>query len=90
VKIVFDPAKRDLVLRNRGLDFASAREVFGDRHMTAPDDRRDYGEERFITVGALAGRVVAIVWTARGDARRVISMRYAHAKEARRWRVAVD
>ena len=90
MKIVFDPAKRDLALRHRGLDFASAGEVFRDGHATAPDDRRDYGEARFITVGRLSGRVVAMVWTPRGDARRVFSMRYAHAKEARRWRADLD
>ena len=90
MKITFDAAKRDVVLRERGIDFASAAEVFAARHVTAPDDRRDYGEARFITVGALADRVVAIVWTPRGDARRVISMRYVHAKEAKRWRVNLD
>ena len=50
----------------------------------------DYGEDRFITIGALAGRLVVIVWTPRDDSRRVISMRYAHAKEARRWRAGLD
>jgi hypothetical protein len=85
VKIDFDPAKRELALRHRGLDFALAAEVFEGRQATAPDDRRDYGEPRFITVGSMAGRVVVVVWTPRGDARRVISMRYAHAKEVRRW-----
>jgi hypothetical protein len=86
VKIVFDPVKRGLVLRRRGLDFASAADVFDSRHATASDDRRDYGEPRFITAGELAGRLVVIVWTPRGDDRRVISMRYAHAKETRLWR----
>ena len=90
MKITFDPAKRDLTLRYRGLDFASAAEVFAGRHATAPDDRMDYGEDRFITIGVLAGRPVVIVWTPRGDSRRVISMRYAHAKEARRWRARLD
>jgi hypothetical protein len=90
VKIDFDPAKRDLALRHRGLDFASAAEVFDSRHVTAPDERRDYGEARFITAGELAGRVVVIVWTPRGEARRVISMRYAHEKEVRRWRARLD
>ena len=77
-------------LSEHALDFASAGEVFEGRHATAPDARKDYGEERFISVGWLAGRVVVIVWTARGDSRRVISMRYAHAKEARRWLASLD
>ena len=88
--IEFDPAKRALVLARRGLDFASAAELFAGRHASAPDERRDYGEPRFISVGTLAGRVVVIVWTPRGKARRVISMRYAHAREARRWRLELD
>ena len=90
MNITFDPVKRDLTLRHRGLDFRSAAEVFSGRHATAPDDRIDYGEDRFITVGTLAGRVVVIVWTPRGESRRVISMRYAHAKEARYWRASLD
>ena len=90
VKITFDPVKRASVLRHRGLDLAHAAEVFAGRHATAADDRRDYGEPRFITAGLLAGRVVVIVWTPREDARRSISMRYAHAKEARRWRERLD
>ena len=90
MEITFDAAKRDLVPRNRGLDFASATQVFAARHVTASDDRRDYGEARFISVGVLAGRIVAIVCTPRGNARRIISMRYVHAQEAKRWRVALD
>jgi uncharacterized DUF497 family protein len=64
--------------------------VFAGRHATAPDERRDYGEPRFITAGALDGRLVVIVWTPRGSARRIISMGYGHANEARRWADALD
>ena len=90
MRITFDPAKRAATLAHRGLDFAEAAEVFAGAHATAPDDRRDYGEPRFITAGHLRGRFVVIVWTPRGKARRVISMRYGHAEEARRWTEALD
>ena len=30
------------------------------------DERRDYGELRFITAGTLDGRTVVLVWTPRG------------------------
>ena len=84
--ITFDPAKRDLTLKHRGLDFARAAEVFGGRTITVPDDRFDYGESRFITAGYLGDRMVIIVWTARGESRHVISMRHCHAKEEKYWR----
>ena len=86
MKISFDPAKRDLALGFRGLDFARAGEVFAGRTATVVDDQRDYGETRFITAGHLDGRLVVMVWTQRGEARRIISMRHCHAKEEKIWR----
>lgn len=73
--VSFDPAKRDATLANRGLDYAEIE-----------DDRRDYGEQRYITAGYLDGRMVVMVWTPRGNTRRIISMRYAHEREAEHWR----
>ena len=56
-----------------------------------PQDRRfDYPETRMITAGHLRGRLVIIVWTQRGDVRHIISMRYCHEKEEKRWRVHLD
>jgi uncharacterized protein len=86
VKISFDPRKRDRTLQHRGLDFARADEVFACRTATVVADRRDYGETRFITAGHLDGRLVVTVWTQRGEARHVISMRHCHAKEEEIWR----
>jgi hypothetical protein len=53
-------------------------------HLTRIDDRRDYGEPRFISAGRLDERIVVIVWTPRGRARRVISMRKANEREIKR------
>jgi uncharacterized DUF497 family protein len=86
MEITFDPAKRDLTLRFRGLDFARAGEVFAGRTATVVDERRDYGEIRFITAGHLDERLVVMVWTQRREARRIISMRHCHAKEEEIWR----
>jgi uncharacterized DUF497 family protein len=86
VKITFDPAKRDRTLAERGLDFADAAQVFAGRYTVLPDDRQDYGEPRFISAGHLRGRMVVLVWTPRDGARRIISMRHAHAKEEALWR----
>lgn len=90
MRIGFDPAKRLRVLEERGIDFREAGDVFAGRHATVPDQRRDYGEDRFITVGRLRNRLVVMVWTARGATRRIISMRYCHAKEAKAWAQHLD
>lgn len=81
VKIEFDACKRDKTLEERGLDFARAGDVFEGRHFTGQDTRQDYAEDRFITVGLLDARVVVLVWTPRGEARRIISMRKANDRE---------
>ena len=73
--------KRRETLTRRGLDMARAAEVFEGRTLTVQDDRRDYGEERFITIGFLDQRMVVVVWTARNGTRRVISMRKANERE---------
>ncbi|MDP2409034.1 MAG: BrnT family toxin [Pseudolabrys sp.] len=86
MKITFDPSKRDLTLKERGLDFARAAELFAAPTATIVDDPFAYGEVRFITAGHLDGRLVVTVWTPRDEARHVISMRHCHAKEEEIWR----
>ncbi|HEY6982682.1 BrnT family toxin [Reyranella sp.] len=81
MKIEFDTVKRQATLVARGLDMAAAGQVFEGPTLTVEDDRRDYGEVRFITIGLFAGRMVVLVWTPRGAARRVISIRKANGKE---------
>ncbi len=77
----FDEVKRDVMLRARGLDMARAGEVFAGSTLTVEDDRRDYGEHSFITVGFLDVAMVVVVWTPRDGARRIISMRKANERE---------
>ena len=81
MRITFDPNKRDWTLRERGLDFAEAAEVFAKPTADEIDSRQDYGEVRIVTAGYLRGRMVIVVWTPRGDARHVISMRKANDRE---------
>lgn len=84
MRITFDRTKRERTLQERGLDFRQAKEVFDGPHLTRPDERKDYGELRFISAGKLSGRFVIIVWTPRGKARRIISMRKANEREIKR------
>jgi uncharacterized DUF497 family protein len=71
MEISFDPDKRAETLANRGLDFADAEKVFSGKVATKADTRFEYGEDRFITAGYLAGRCVVIGWTPRDGTRRV-------------------
>ena len=73
------------MLAEHRLDFADAGLVFAGVTATIQDMRRDYGEDRYITIGHLRGRCVVLVCTSRGNARRIISMRYAHASEEAQW-----
>lgn len=77
----WDPIKRAKTLAERGLDFAEAEAVFNGHHFTRADNRKVYGEPRFITAGWIGNRFVVLVWTPRDDGRRIISMRYGHADE---------
>ncbi len=86
MRITCDPAKRQLTLDERGLDLLRAKEVFAGPHFTRTDDRQDYGEPRFITAGWLDARLVVFAWTPRGAARRIISMRHSHEREAKKLR----
>lgn len=88
--IEFDSAKREQTLIDRGLDFADAPKIFSGKHFSLADDRADYGEQRFISVGKLADRIVVLIWTPRGEVRRIISMRYANEREKPRYAQHLD
>lgn len=81
MRVEFDPTKRAKTLAERNLDFARAVDVFAGLHFTAQDARQVYVEDRFITVGMLDARLVVLVWTPRGEVRRIISMRKANDRE---------
>lgn len=69
-----DP-KRRANLKKHGLDFADVERVFAGATFTFEDDREDYGEQRWVTLGLLGDKVVVTVHTETEDEIRVISMR---------------
>ena len=87
--IEFDPAKRDKTWLERGLDFAQAGQVFAGRYLTMQDLRETYQEPRYVSIGTLGSRMVVLVWTQRGTARRIISMRKANDREIARYTKAL-
>ena len=84
VRIVYDPAKRERTLAERGLDFEDAETVFQGVTIEVEDTRKDYGERRVLCFGLLAGRLVVVGYTPRGAVRHVFSMRKANDREQTR------
>jgi len=90
MEITFDPAKRDWTLEERGLDFKDAVQVFAGPTYRWTDERHEYGETRTVTIGLLRGRMVVLVWTQRGNARHIISLRKANEREQARYGEHLD
>lgn len=81
MRFTWHESKRQLTLQRRGLDFAQAEQVFVGPTFTFEDDRKEYGEQRWVTLGLLNGIVVVVVHTETVDEIRVISMRKAEKDE---------
>ena len=77
----WDEAKRRSNIQKHGIDFIGIEGVFAGTTVTILDDRYDYGESRFVTLGLLNGRVVVIAHTETAEVIRVISVRKATKNE---------
>ena len=81
----WDEAKREANIVKHGIDFILARTLFDGRpvithHSAYPD------EVRWLTTGMIEDLFITIIWTERGDARRLISARRARDAEKRQYR----
>jgi uncharacterized DUF497 family protein len=82
VEFTWSEAKRAANLKAHGLDFVDAPRVFEGVTFTFEDDRFSYSEQRFVTLGLLAGVPVSLVHTETDHEIRVISFRKATNREA--------
>ena len=82
MEFTWSDRKRTLNLKEHKLDFVDAPSVFESLTYTFEDDRFSYGEQRFITLGLLAGVPVSIAHTENDHEIRVISFRKATNREA--------
>lgn len=82
MEFTWSEAKRAANLKVHGLDFVDAPRVFQGATYTFEDDRFSYGEQRFVTLGLLAGIPVSVVHTESEHEIRVISFRKATRREA--------
>lgn len=81
MKFEWDEAKRQTNIRKHGVDFADLEFLFDGETVTILDDRFDYGEDRFITLGMLNSIVLVVVHTETDKVIRFISARKATKNE---------
>jgi uncharacterized protein len=82
VEFTWFEAKRAASLKARGLDFVDGPRVFEEATYTFEDDRFPYAEQRFVTLGLLAGVPISIVHTETDHEIGIISFRKATNREA--------
>jgi len=86
----WDEEKNRINLLKHGLDFVDAQEIFRTSMLVLLDDRHDYGEDRWIGLGLLRGRVVVVVYTELDENTiRIISLRKALSHERTQYEKAL-
>jgi len=81
MRFEWDENKRLANIRKHGFDFADVLSIFDSDTVTVEDDRYNYGEQRFMTLALLQGRIIAVVHTENDDLVRIISVRKASKYE---------
>jgi uncharacterized protein len=82
----WDDRKAAYNYAKHGVRFETARDVFKDPFAVEwVDDREDYGEERFATIGMVDNRLLFVVYAMRGECIRIISARGAEPYEQRQY-----
>ena len=83
----WDAAKAHANFKKHGVPFALAGRVFRDRyHVEKANPKHGIVETRYLAIGAVRGVILAVVFTRRGKAVRIISARPASRKERREYR----
>lgn len=70
-----------------GIDFDDAIEIFDELRFEYPSSKHE--EARYVAVGEMQGIAIAVVYTLRGEVRRIISARRARPNEERDYYKAI-
>lgn len=84
MQIAFDPEKNERNIRDRDLPFERAAEFEFENAVVYVDSRQNYGEDRYIAIGHLQGRLHVLCFTETAVGIRVISFRKANDREVKR------
>jgi uncharacterized protein len=82
----WDDLKNEINLDKHGFDFADTYRVFDSPMVVDIDNRRDYGEDRWIGTGMLDRRIIVVIFTEPDrETTRIISLRKALSHERRNY-----
>jgi uncharacterized DUF497 family protein len=82
----WDEQKAELNQVKHSVSFPFATRAFDDENrVTVIDNRRDYGETRYITLAKIENRLYIVAFTLRSSIIRLISARKANNKEVKRY-----
>ena len=82
MKFEWDETKNQANIRKHGVSFEIAKRIFEGPVLTWPDNRMDYGEDRYISVGLVERTALIVVaHTDRESRTRLISARPASRRE---------
>ena len=84
--IEFDTAKNEANIAKHGVDMALTERFEFDTALVKVDSRHGYGEVRYVALGYIEERLHVLIFTKRGLALRVISLRKANTREERTYR----
>jgi uncharacterized protein len=89
IRYEWDETKRVENRRKHRVDFEAILRFDWSRSIAKPDRRFGYSEERILAFAPIDGRLHAAIYTIRGDARRIISLRKANRREQAEYAAAV-
>ena len=90
IEFEWDSDKNKANIDKYGLSFENVIRAFSEPMLKRLDDRRDYGEERWIALGKVDGLVIVVVYTDRAGRVRIISARRANANERKAYAQACE
>lgn len=87
----WDPAKREAKLQKHDVDFRDAIAVFNDaQHILIDTTRPEFGERRTQAIGRVGATLLSVIFTDRGEHRRIISARRTRTDERERYRESAE
>jgi len=86
----WDESKRRSNVVKHGIDFSDATEAFYDPAAFTLRSPHPASERRYVTVGLVRGALIAVIFTIRGEAIRIISARAARRGERQTYGAAAE